>query len=270
MFHYGCKPNNNIKKDIINIDIFKKSIFNLPEPITQTKIKIGSNYYYDSFEISLLRFIHIIFGEENTINMDKVRYLMGDSYANNELYNFLLQNNKYERRSVSYSKPNFLKQRTEWCKFLNNRPFFQYKFENGTKLCSSIGNFLTFFWYFFSFKYKSSIDNNTLTKLMEFLSVNKKISAKLFKYGYIGRDKSFEELTMKIYINDNNLYDWHMYQYYECNDNTMSPEISGNSELKYSVYLEKFYYSYNDESSIYSDLSTDSECSIETLPNHKI
>lgn len=272
MFHYGYKPTNNINKDIPNIGILKNNINNFLEPIVQTNIKIDPIYYHDSFEISLLRFIHIIFGEGNKINMDKVRYLMGDSYENNELYNFLAQNIKFEKKSGNYTNSYFLKQRMEWCRFLNNRPFFNYKFDNKYKLCSSLGNIFAFFWYFFPFKFKSTNDHKTLSKLMDFLSIDNEFSAKLFKNGYIGRDKSFEELTIKLYINDNNLYDWYMYQYFEYNDNIVSCEISGNSELKYSVYLEKIYTTDKEEICDYSlktDISfdsDDSDCSTETFP----
>lgn len=240
MFHYGYKPTNNIKKDIRNINILQKNIFKFPEPLLQTRVKIDVNTEYtDCFEIALLRFIHIIFGDEKKINMDKIKYLMGDSFVNNELYNFLLKHNSFENETEKYN--NFLKLRIEWCTFLNKRNIFRYKIDNQYKLSSCLQNLFSFFKHFFNFRFFDENDNVTLNNLMLYLSIDNKFSAKLYKNGYIGKNKIFEEIIIKLYINGNNLYDWQMYQYFENYNNTIGKEITGYSELRYSVYLDKFY-----------------------------
>lgn len=258
MFHYGRKPINDIKKDITNINILQKNIYTFPEPIFQTRIKINGNIdYKDCFEISLLRFIHIVFGKENRIDMNKLQCLMGNGFENNELYNFLSQNNIFENETNNNSTI-FLNQRTNWCIFLNNREFFQYKIDGKYKLSSSIFNFFSFFKNFFNFRFQIDNDNKNLSNLMKFLNPENQIVAKLYKNGYIGKDKIFEESIIKIYINGNNLYNWQMYQYFENNNNKIGNEITGYSELRYSVYLDKFYVNNDDNS--------DSSCSIIDSP----
>ena len=61
MFHYGKKSINNIKKDISNIQAYKNNINFYLTPISDVPIRINNIIYQDDFEISLLRFIHIIF-----------------------------------------------------------------------------------------------------------------------------------------------------------------------------------------------------------------
>jgi hypothetical protein len=92
MFHYGKKPINNIKKDFSNIKLFEKIITNYPEPIADLPIKIDAFLYQDDFEISLLRFNHIIFGNKNKINLEKLKNLIGDSYLVNDLYLYFSKN----------------------------------------------------------------------------------------------------------------------------------------------------------------------------------
>ena len=65
MFHYGRPPINNIKRDISNIEVLKENIISYPEPISDLQIKLNNLVYQDDFEISLLRFIHIIFEKDN-------------------------------------------------------------------------------------------------------------------------------------------------------------------------------------------------------------
>jgi hypothetical protein len=257
MFHYGHKPITDIKKDIRNINILQKNISSFPEPISQIRIKIDVNTFYnDCFEIALLRFIHIIFGKNEKIDMNKLQYLMGNGFVNNELYNFLLEYNTYKNKTEHYNSFDKLKQRIEWCKFLNNREIFKYKYSNKYKLCSSLENIFAFFKYFFNFRNVSQNDNKTLNNLMIFLSDNdNRFSSKIYKNGFIGKNKIFEEMILKIYINGNNLYNWQMYQYSENINNTVGKEITGYSELKYSVYLDKFYVNSSDSSSIDSDKS---------------
>jgi len=112
MFHYGKRPINNIKRDISNIEFLKKSIVSYPEPISDLPIQINDITYQDDFEISLLRFIHIIFKNNNKIDLNKLKNLIGESYLSNDLYIFLAKNNNINEYIST-------RQRLEWCNLLN-------------------------------------------------------------------------------------------------------------------------------------------------------
>ncbi|MBU3733949.1 MAG: hypothetical protein FGM30_05555, partial [Candidatus Fonsibacter sp.] len=202
MFHYGRKPTNDINKDIGNINILQKNIYNYPEPVLSTNIKINNIIEYkDCFEISLLRFINIIFGKDNKIDINKIRRLIGNGYETNEFYNFISKYNNFDIKSDQYTSTFFRDIRTKWCNFLNNRDIFHYKFENKYKLTPSINNFFSFFSYFFNLRFTEESDNKNLSNLMKFLSPNNHFKAKLYKNGYIGKDKIYEETIIKIYVN---------------------------------------------------------------------
>ena len=210
MFHYGKKSINNIYEDITNIGLLQNQIKNYPEPVTNLNISINDIEYSDDFEVSILRLLHIIFGKFNTIDTTKLK-------DRNEVISFLTKNNKI-RNYIS------VRQRIEWCNLLNNRPFFQYKYQNKYKLQPTLKNLHTFFKVFFP--------SVQLKELINFESYNS---------GYYTSDKIYEETIIKLYLDGNNLYDWKIYQYYENLNNCKGKLITGYSELKYSIYLDKFY-----------------------------
>ena len=211
MFHYGKKSINNIYKDITNIRLLKNQIKIYPEPVTNLNISINDIEYSDDFEISILRLLHIIFGKFNIIDTTKLK----DN--RNEVSLFLNKNNKI-RKYIS------IRQRIEWCNLLNNHPFFQYKYQNKYKLQPTLKNLYTFFKVFFP-----------TTELKEL------INFETFNSGYYTSDKIYEETIIKLNLDGNNLYDWKIYQYYENLSNCKGKLITGYSELKYSIYLDKFY-----------------------------
>jgi hypothetical protein len=68
------------------------------------------------------------------------------------------------------------------------------------------------------------------------------INFESYNSGYYTSDKIYEETIIKLYLDGNNLYDWKIYQYYENLNNCKGKLITGYSELKYSIYLDKFYH----------------------------
>jgi hypothetical protein len=211
MFHYGKKSINNIYEDITNVGLLQNQIKTYPEPVTNLNISINDIEYSDDFEVSILRLLHIIFGKFNTIDTTRLK----DN--RNEVSLFLTKNNKI-RNYIS------IRQRIEWCNLLNNRPFFQYKYQNKYKLQPTLKNLHTFFKVFFP--------SVQMKELINFESYNS---------GYYTSDKIYEETIIKLYLDGNNLYDWKIYQYYENLNNCKGKLITGFSELKYSIYLDKFY-----------------------------
>lgn len=234
MFHYGKPPIYNIKRDISNIEILKENMISYPDPISDLQIKLNNLIYQDDFEISLLRFIHIIFEKDNEINLQHLKNIIGETYLTNKLYIFLANNNKINKY-IS------LRQRIEWCNLLNNNINFSYRFDNKYKLSPIIHNIICFFeLYFPSLLNRELTIQDKLNNILKIIDSNKKISCKYFITGYFTSDKIYEENIIKIYINDNNIYDWKLYQYYENLNNDKGKLITGYSELKYSYYLNKY------------------------------
>jgi hypothetical protein len=81
---------------------------------------------------------------------------------------------------------------------------------------------------------------NKIIKIFKLFDTDNIFTFKYFITGNITSDKIYEENLIKIFINDNNIYDWQLYQYYENLNNSKGKLITGYSELKYSYYLEKF------------------------------
>jgi hypothetical protein len=140
-----------------------------------------------------------------------------------------------------------MRQRIEWCNLLNEKIYFNYKFNNKYKLTPIIYNIFIFFeTYFPSFPKSLFLENrekttqHKLNHLLKILDVDKTISIKYFITGNLTSDKIYEENLIKIFINENNIYDWQLYQYYENLNNSKGKIITGFSELKYSYYLNKY------------------------------
>lgn len=224
MFHYGKKPINNIYKDITNIKLLQKQITKYPEPISNLNINIDDIQYSDDFEVSILRLIHIIFGDDSFINLNKLRESIGERYDTNELFIFLSKNNKI-RKYIS------VRQRIEWCNLLNHKSFFQYTYQNKYKLKPILNNLFVFFKIFFP-NLKLNKDNK-LNQIFDFFKIN----FEHFKNGYYTTDKIYEEINIKLFLDGNNLYNWKIYQYYENLNNCKGKLITGYSDLKYSIYL---------------------------------
>jgi hypothetical protein len=228
MFHFGVKPIPNIKKDISNIRALQRNILDFPEPINNQHFLLEN--LNDCFEVALLRFVQIIFGDsEKKINLDKVRKLIGETYYTNQLFNFLQKHNK-----INNIIPTNI--RLEW------KNIFNYKIENKYLVQPIPENVLNFFTHFFpTFRNKSKKIFDNFNELFKFLNFN----CRVYKDGWISKEKIYEDTTIKIFIDGNNLYDWQFYQYYENMNNQKGNIITGYCELKYSVYINKIYKSIN-------------------------
>ena len=100
-------------------------------------------------------------------------------------------------------------------------------------------NLFSFFQHFFPLLNINRYDNtkDKLKTIFDFLE----IKHQYYKNGYYTSDKIFEETIIKLFLDGNNLYDWKIYQYYENFNNFKGKLITGFSELKYSIHLDKFY-----------------------------
>ena len=191
----------------------------LIEPVKYGPIKIieKSEYgyvfisYTDCFEISLLRFLHVLFGKNGRIDLIKLHKFAGI----NELYNYFLTNPNYSNNSDYYETSEGFKLRADWCSFLNNRNIFQYKKENKYEVCASFNNLINFVHHFLPNVQSPNTNTIHIENYLNFLfrQINNNISLKYVSFQEI-TDDIYINTTISISINEKHIYDWEVYQYF--------------------------------------------------------
>lgn len=240
--NYVVKEHNlqDINNIIVNVDRKRNrnKMRNILEPVKYGLIRFiefkNNEYkfiqYTDCFEISLLRFLHLLFGKNNKINLKKLMIFCN----NNELLEFFKNNQIYSNESDYYETRNGFDFRAKWCCFLNNRNIFKYKKEDKYEVCASFDNLFNFFTYFFpniKLNYDQVLQNIEENFNIIFKNVNSKYSAKVD----IKITDMDEELYMNSYVsifaNKYNLYDWEIYQYFNKNNGIRR---TGHSDFKFA------------------------------------
>jgi len=164
--------------------------------------------YTDCMEISLLRFIQLLFIntdlEENqetyTFNFSK----LNQSNIHPELLFFLERNNIIYKTKIDFENKGY-DLRRNWCLFLNNRQIFEYIKENKYEVRSSFRNLVSFCNYFL----KLDLENNTEYEpnylfqilLNKFELNNFTINAIVFSYENKYKDSYISDEEITIYNN---------------------------------------------------------------------
>jgi hypothetical protein len=234
--------------------------FIIPEPVKYDLVHV--NYgedivsYTDCFEISLLRFLHLIFGKNNKINLKLLQKHMNKSkYCKNLLNFFSIYNNFSEETSYYFTDKGF-EERAMWCKFLNDSKIFKYKKEDNYEVCATFENLFTFFKIYFpnnNFEtdniIKITVGNikshelfkyyeNKLNKLFQNLSYNFDLSCKLnfsfqkYKRTRIDYKPIYTQIIMQIYIDSNYVLDWEIYQFHNIINGKIKERITGHSDYR--------------------------------------
>jgi hypothetical protein len=163
-------------------------------------IDINGNEINDTFELSLLLWCQIIFGNNGTINLANIEKYIDNNYGS-ELYDFYMEyrgifDDEYYNTSSGY------KTRTEWFKLLSNKSFFKYT-NNGIE--SSLDNFFNFIDNFFP---KIFTDNIILNKNQDKLNyIYSKLNFNYEDLGVIIIEKH-NKIIQTIYINNIDIYEW--------------------------------------------------------------
>jgi hypothetical protein len=217
---------------------------NIIEPVTFSFINFMDNNkdigYTDCFEISLLRFLHSVFVLNDTtnsnklFNLERLKSFTLDTPECIQLIDFFTKNQKIEVSEKDYQGCNSegYKLRTDWCIFLNQRSFLRYKIENKYELCASLYNLFTFFNVFLP---KLQLDQPT--DKMKLIRLATKLSTDDFDVSIELKTETTNNNTEYYYTDDmiicvNNInYIWHLYQYFENNNDTFGDRITGHSEL---------------------------------------
>jgi hypothetical protein len=213
-----------------------------PQPVTYGPIRIvkdaGDEFkiikYTDCFEISLLRFLHLIFGNNGTVELNKVPNLQ----PNDELDYYFYENKSFYY-DINYYETNLgFKERARWCDFLNERNIFKYKMENKYEVCASLENLFSFFSHFFNITFENKNYQDNLNKLANILSTdNLQIRFKLFSFGNKTSDSFYMNSFIKIFVNDDNLYDWEITQYFNVENDCITERVTGHSDYRNSSYI---------------------------------
>jgi len=221
------------------------NIVKIIEPVPHHYIKC--NYenetigYTDCFEISLLRWLHCIFGvddpdsSDKLFNLEQLKYFTLDTPECTQLIEFFTKNQKIKLSSQYYHQDGSegYKLRTDWCIFLNQRSFFRYKIQDKYKLCAGLNNLFTFFNVFLpKLRLDQPEDKMKMFNLAKKLSTNDlKIDINLITRNIKEYDNTYYYIN-DIYMRINNVkYNWHLYQYFKNDNDTFSDRITGHSEL---------------------------------------
>jgi len=256
MFNYNISNINNIFgnkptfiKDNDITDNFAINYQKYPQPVLYGPIRIIKDTelefkvikYTDCFEISLLRFLHMIFGNNGKMELNQHPNLV----CNNELISYFLDKSFFYDVNY-YETRNGFQERANWCNFLNERNIFKYKKNNLYEVCASLENLFNFFSYFFNISFENKDYQDNLNKLAYLLSTeDKKIKFELNNFGNISSNTFYINSYIKIFVNNDNLYDWEIYQYFKVENNYITERETGHSDYKDSIYIKNLQINKN-------------------------
>lgn len=134
---------SKLKKEIKNNLI--QPVMPKPFKIPFTEIEID-----DSFELSLLRFIHLVFSNDGVINFKNLLKFMDlNIEICNELNDFFIDNPGVMYDYEFYYSDTGVRIRYNWYNLLSNRHFLTYKNTDNTAIKPELNNILNFFRNFF-------------------------------------------------------------------------------------------------------------------------
>jgi len=234
---------NSVNNDNnINIDKEKSLKNELIKPI-QSKSFNNNNkniIINDAFELSLLRFMHLIFSFDGLINFDNLNKWMD---LNNplciELNDFFIDNPGFMFDSDFYYSETGQQYREKWFELLSNRQFFNYKNNFNTEIYPSIENFYKFLENFFPkliFMNQGVNLMNEQEKLENiYNSLNFNFESFKILYGTYNKLENnmihFSSIQ-NILINNINIFVWEIVSVKELINNNLS-EIYSESEFRY-------------------------------------
>ena len=214
--NYYPKKSDELKNSLI------KPI--LPKPFNDPNTGIEID---DCFELSILRFLHLIFGSNDIINFTNLtKYMDLDKKECQDLYEFFLDNPGIFPDYEFYYSDAGIMLRKKWVDFLSGRNF-EYKKDNSI-IYPNIKNQIKLLETFFpklNINYNTN-NNNILNEIYSQLNFN----WDSLKVKYDESDKQ-ETFNQHIYINESLIFVWSMTTIIEEINNII---LYSNSELRYS------------------------------------
>ena len=223
-----------IETNLLSLKIIKNKFFlNIKmlhlEPIVYDWMEVEHGeeivFYPDCVEVSLLRFMHILFCEKDnevwSVNLKNLkRYLNMEQEQCAEFFRYFQMINYIEIDGYMYFSDTGLEERVEWCSLLHSRDCFIYVHDE-YELRAIFVNILNFFKYFFpKLDINHDIDYNSdeeISKLLEdlynILTIEQNIKVEVLTD--IDRDTGRVEMVQDIYIDEVLVYKWNIYHCYE-------------------------------------------------------
>lgn len=180
----------------------------MPKPYINLLINLEID---DSFELSLLRFIHLVFSKDGVINTNNLTKYMNLNYdLCNQLYDYFLDNPGVMIDYEYYYSDAGIRVRDSWYNFLSNRYFFIYKNSDKTCLRPDLNNLFRFFEFFFP---NLSLDGNTLQdklkNIYNQLNFNFESLEVLYSVSRVVVPNMLHNTDIQnIRINNNNIFTW--------------------------------------------------------------
>ena len=76
---------------------------------------------------------------------------------------------------------------------------------------------------------------------------DKKLRFELYNFGNKSTNSFYMNSYIKIFVNDDNLYDWEIYQYFNDENNSITERETGHSDYRNSIYINNFLMNSNSE-----------------------
>jgi hypothetical protein len=224
MSSFYPKPSSGLKKQLIQPI--------LPKPYLDSNSGIEVD---DCFELSLLRFIHLIFGSNGCINFTNfTKYIDLTKKECEELYDFFLDNPGIFDDAKFYYSEAGINLRKKWVEFLSLRNF-EYK-KSESIINPNIKNLIKFLENFFpKININNNLSNNFLLQEV-YSQLNFNWESLELVYGEFQKiigTSIHQSSVQNIVINKTPIFIWEMTRILEIIEET-PVEIYSNSELRYS------------------------------------
>ncbi len=225
MSSFYPKPSTELKKNILK-PVLPKPYFDLNKDIEVD----------DCFELSLLRFLHLIFGSNGVINYTNLeKYMDLTKKPCDDLNDFFLDNPGILNDPMYYYSDAGVNLRKKWVELLSERDFFEYK-KSDYLINSTIKNFFNFMENFFpKLRVNRELSNNFLIEDI-YSQLNFNWDSLELKYGEFQKvigTSIHQSSIQNIVINKTPVFVWEMSIIKEViEDNPV--EVYSNSELRYN------------------------------------
>jgi hypothetical protein len=187
----------------------------------------------DNFELVLLRVLHLLFLEDDLINIENLKKFMDLNRKEcDEMLQFFSENRGVFIDDEFYYSVAGLSLRTQWFDLLSNKNIFMYK-EDKKSIYPDIENYIRFIKYYFPLlKIESSNIQDQLNEIYNQLNFNFKTLEVIYSdYQKIELTTIHKSQIQNIIINGIEIFIWEMFKINEISNNSV--EIYSESELRY-------------------------------------
>jgi len=193
----------------------------------------------NSFEVSILRILHILFSEDNTIIHNRLHQYMDNSIWCNNIKEFFYDNPGVMKDANFYKTNAGIYLIEQWVELLEDQNFFTYNLETNREISPNITNFLSFIYNTFPLLKKEDSDNMQTILTNIYTQLNVDIGIVFVSYLKCLPNNQIHKSTIQhIYINNNKIselcYIWEIVEILETYNINQTITIYSESELKFA------------------------------------